>query len=130
MAKDSNSIKDLKNLYSQGLISVYEYKEKLRLISEYEQRFRYKAAMKTKDDTEIELVQNIILAVLKDRLNASQDFNRDGYKFLLLGFLPRELFRTGTTKDVIKELQRIRNGLSKLIDDTCQEIRDRNSDKY
>lgn len=82
--------------------------------------------MRKADDTERELVKNIIHDVLKSRLKAIRDPSRDGYVIQLGMFIPRELLTTGTISPTIKQLESLKNGLAKLLDDTIQEIRTRN----
>lgn len=134
-------LRDLKSLYSSGLMgnAMYRYQSELieherHLIEqailendvlEWEKR-AMGVRVRQPDEVETELVKNIILSVLKKNLGATQDHNRDGYRAALGIFIPREHIVSGTTKQTIAHLHRLRNGLVKLIDETIQEIREKN----
>lgn len=81
--------------------------------------------MAKKDDSEVEVVKNIILDVLKTKLGATESSLKDGYNIHLWGFVPRDRAIQGNLEPVIRELNAIKYGLNAHIDEAIQELKSR-----
>lgn len=81
--------------------------------------------MAKKDDSEVELVKNIILDVLKSKLNLERCDSEDSYKFHLYGKIDRGLIIQGSLEPIIKELNAFKYGVNSLIDKAIKEMLER-----
>lgn len=123
-------LRDINDMHAIGSLGYYDYLGKRGELLDHkkllEQELKEAEMGKRGDDVEQELVKNIICAVLQKRMKMSRCEHADAYQATLTFKMPREVLVTGSVKDSIRYLERIRNGLNKLFEDTIQEIKDRN----
>ncbi len=139
----STQERDLKAMYSRGLINKREYEETLKALRSTIRTNPYDARIGgylgitphtivhdefayISENPEIELVKNIIVNALKTKLGAIQSYDRDGYEISFKFLMPREFIVQGSTIPVLDRLRALKNKIGKVIDGAIEEIKERN----
>lgn len=142
--------RDLRRLLTMGLIPKWEFDQKMK-----EMDYRLKDALrgvqedpvsglryllglgswepepmptpqKQRDSSEVELVKNIIINVLTEKMDAKQTIDQDAYRVTFGATIPRNLIVQGSIRPAILHLEALKAGLCKVFDDVIEEIRVRN----